>query len=349
MCRNAGVYRHDFDLEVGKLQTSFSKVAVSGGMAAIQELKNGQLTTFSSAPGIQFRVEFLTGAVTTWLYEARNLVPGSAITIVSDTGTVIPVSQKTTISPTRTSWSFDRGAFSYVDITLSPPGTSSGGSFRLAVLSDIQRAIDKVQDIYDKVNSDSSIEFIISAGDLTANGTEEEMQTFQDKLKGLNVPLYATPGNHDAFAGFTPWQKYFGRGSFQFQYKGVFFTFIDTGKAGVEAPTYAYLESWLNAGLDYRSVVLAHIAPIEPSGVRDGAFSSKPEALRVIELLTRYRVDLSLYGHVHSYFKYSHAGIPAYISGGGGALPMRFDGINRHYLTVDFNPGSIDVNVVRVD
>ncbi len=60
---------------------------------------------------------------------------------------------------------------------------------------------------------------------------------------------------------------------------------------------------------------------------------------------------MTIYGHIHSYYAFSNAGIPAYISGGGGAIPERFDGIGRHYLTVDVDPvsGVIETGLVRID
>jgi Icc protein len=62
-------------------------------------------------------------------------------------------------------------------------------------------------------------------------------------------------------------------------------------------------------------------------------------------------VDLTLYGHIHSYYRFHNAGIPAYISGGGGSHPERFDQIGRHFLVVDADPGAgtLQVRVVRVD
>jgi hypothetical protein len=62
-------------------------------------------------------------------------------------------------------------------------------------------------------------------------------------------------------------------------------------------------------------------------------------------------VDLTLYGHIHSYYAFDNAGIPAYISGGGGAIPERFDQIGRHFLTVDVaaERGVERVATVRVD
>ena len=47
----------------------------------------------------------------------------------------------------------------------------------------------------------------------------------------------------------------------------------------------------------------------------------------------------------------ANAGVPAYISGGGGAIPERMDGIGRHYLVVEVDPrvGVRTVGVTRVD
>jgi hypothetical protein len=44
--------------------------------------------------------------------------------------------------------------------------------------------------------------------------------------------------------------------------------------------------------------------------------------------------------------------MPAFISGGGGAEPMRLDGIGRHFLVVDVDPTANEVravDVIRVD
>jgi hypothetical protein len=54
---------------------------------------------------------------------------------------------------------------------------------------------------------------------------------------------------------------------------------------------------------------------------------------------------------VHSYYAFSNAGIAAHITGGGGAIPERLDGIGRHFLTVDVDPDTqlFQVGIVRVD
>jgi hypothetical protein len=59
-------------------------------------------------------------------------------------------------------------------------------------------------------------------------------------------------------------------------------------------------------------------------------------------------VDLALYGHVHTYIPFENAGIPSYISGGGGAEPMKGDGIDRHFLMVELDPENQTIGTVEV-
>ncbi len=78
---------------------------------------------------------------------------------------------------------------------------------------------------------------------------------------------------------------------------------------------------------------------------------SRREASRLLAKLARGQVDVTFFGHIHSYYAYSNAGIPAFISGGGGAYPERLDGIGRHFLKVDADPvvGTTVVGFVPVD
>jgi len=75
-----------------------------------------------------------------------------------------------------------------------------------------------------------------------------------------------------------------------------------------------------------------------------------PPGGALLEKLAAGSVDLTLYGHIHSYYSYENAGIPAVISGGGGAHPERMDGIGRHYVVVTLDDTRVlGTEVVRVD
>jgi Icc-related predicted phosphoesterase len=112
-----------------------------------------------------------------------------------------------------------------------------------------------------------------------------------------------------------------------------------------------WVDDWLAAARDDVHVVGMHIPPLDPVGVRNGAFASRSEASALLARFAEARVDLTLYGHIHSYYSFDNAGIPAFISGGGGALPERFDDIGRHFLLIDVDAtrGVTGTRIVRVD
>jgi Icc-related predicted phosphoesterase len=166
------------------------------------------------------------------------------------------------------------------------------------------------------------------------------------------VPLFATLGNHELGADELYFQQMYGRGSFHFTFRDVAFTLLDSASATIDPRVYGSLERWLASGRDRAHVVAMHIPPFDPVGTRNAAFASRAEASRLVAQLAEANVDVTLYGHIHSFYAFANAGIPAYISGGGGAVPERLDGVGRNYATIDVDParGRIEsVGVVRID
>ena len=75
---------------------------------------------------------------------------------------------------------------------------------------------------------------------------------------------------------------------------------------------------------------------------------SQKEAAKLLTKLGNGNLNAAFYGHIHSYYTYSNAGIPSYIVGGGGAIEERFDGLKRHFVIVETNPSSQDYTVTLV-
>lgn len=166
-----------------------------------------------------------------------------------------------------------------------------------------------------------------------------------------NGPCYTTLGNHELGNDDPP--KYFawyGRATHGFTFGDAAFTLVDSGSATIDPTSLATLEAQLAGNRERLHLVGMHIPPVDPIGVRNGAFASHSEAQRVLSRMAEAKVDLTVYGHVHSYYAFTNAGIPAFITGGGGAIPERFDAIGRHYLIVDADPvrNVFDVVMVRV-
>jgi hypothetical protein len=208
-----------------------------------------------------------------------------------------------------------------------------------------------VGDIYKRINADPSLRQVSREEDEAQRGTVEQLEEFQSRLQESRIPLFATLGNHELITPDPRYHEYFGRGNLHFTFHGVHFTMIDSGNGTLDPRAEESLDGWLEAGRDAVHILGTHIPLVDPIGVRNGAFASRNEAAALLGKLTRANLDLTLYGHVHSYYSFSNAGIPAFISGGGGAIPEQFDGIGRHFLSVDVDPavGVRTVSLVRVD
>lgn len=203
------------------------------------------------------------------------------------------------------------------------------------------------------MNEEPGVRFALLVGDLTERGGDDELERFARELEPLRLPVYTTLGNHELGSsnGDPGYHRWFGRGSFRFVFRGVQFTMLDSASGTLAPEVYDWLDGWLAEGAARTHVVGMHIPPIDPVGVRSGSFASRAEADKLLARLSRGNVDLTVYGHVHSYYAFANAGIPAFITGGGGAIPERMDAIGRHFLVFDVDPTvqRLTSTLVRVD
>jgi predicted phosphodiesterase len=344
-CFAPGEERAERDAEVGRASGSGLQVRVQGGLAAIRGVSQDRLHLWESAPSIVIELESDQAPRSLELF-VENCMPGAKL--VARTGQVhIEVSP----SERRTECVYQLELrTAEVELALGVPGSDSPSAFHFGVLSDVQEAIDRVQDVFSRINQETQLSFLLGAGDLTEQGTRDELERFQAELKSLRIPYYTTLGNHELGESPSLYHDYFGRGSASFTFQGVRFTLLDSASATLDSRVDAWLDDWLTRGQSSVHVVAMHIPPLDPTGVRNGAFASRNEAAELLGRLAAGRVDLTLYGHVHSYYRFNNAGIDAHISGGGGAIPEKFDGIGRHFLDVAVTPSAVQgVKVVRVD
>jgi Icc protein len=236
-------------------------------------------------------------------------------------------------------------------LRLAAPDADRDGDFSFALMSDVQEAIGSVRDLFLRMNQEQDLEFLLGCGDLTEQGSVEELERYQEELRVLELPYYTTLGNHELGADPPPYQDYFGRASFHFRHRGVAFSLLDSGSAMLDPLVHEWVDEWLEAARSDVHIVGMHIPPLDPVGVRNGAFASRSEAAALLARFAEAGVDLTLYGHIHSYYSFDNAGIPAFISGGGGALPERFDNMGRHFMVIDVDArrGVSGTRIVRVD
>lgn len=331
---------------MGRAETDGIRVTVKQGLAAVRRLDGEELVLWGSAPA--FDVELTAEESRTLRLQIWNALPDVAVS-GGDPSVRVQVGPEPDVL-TRRSFVLELPAGTST-VRVAPPDATRRTPLRFAVMSDVQEAIDDVGDIYARVNAEAGVRFLFGAGDLTERGNDGELARFESELSALDVPYFTTLGNHELGESPPRYHDWYGRGSFQFDFHGVTFTLLDSASATLDPIVYGWLDGWLARARDSVHVVGMHIPPLDPTGVRNGAFASRAEAAKLLARLASGRVDLTLYGHVHSFYAFDNAGIPAYISGGGGAIPERFDDIGRHFLVVDADPdrGIQGVRVVRVD
>jgi Icc protein len=338
--------RVERDREVGQAEQAGLSVSVDEGLSAVRSLSDDGLVLWGSAPA--FRLTLSSAQPRTLELEVQNSLPDAELRVLS--GAAQLTSLGAADAPTRLRFQLELPA-GETRLAFAAPDDDSPAPFRFGILSDIQEAIDHVADIYERLNAQRDVRFVLGAGDLTSRGTREQLERFQRELLRLQIPYFATLGNHELGTHPDLFHDYFGRGSFHFRFHGAAFTLLDDGSASLDPTVYDWLDTWLEQSRGDVHIVAMHIPPIDPFGVRNGCWASRSEAAKLLARLAEGRVDATLYGHIHSHYEFDNAGIPAFISGGGGAIPERFDRIGRHFMLFDVDPqrGVTAHTVIKVD
>lgn len=337
------------DLDVGIASAGDVSFAVRDGLAHVLSASPGALTLRAQAPVLRVSAISAAASAGTWVITVENCMPDAELSAEAD-GVALAVVSRPEGRVTVRSWEVELPAAAESLLTIAPPDFDRVERFRFAVLSDIQQGLSSVDDLFERINREDGVRMVLSTGDLVEDGTASELDVFERKLETLTVPFYSTVGNHDLWDGPTEWRRRFGRFSMHFDFKGASFSLVDSASATIDPLVYEWLDDWLVDARDRLHIVLTHIPPLDPVGVRSGSFRSRREANKFLARLAAGGVDLTLYGHIHSHYAFTNAGIPAHISGGGGAWQERLDGIGRHFLVVDVAPDAAPaVTVVEID
>ena len=219
--------RAERDRTVGQATNGALSVRVSDGLAAVRKLETERVLLWASAPAWELELDAVTDGTLT--LDIHNCVADAELTALGPDTRVTPLS---TELPTRKSFTLDLPAGTS-RFRLAPADYRDRAVFRFALMSDVQEAIDRVQDVYRRVN-DEDVRFLLGAGDLTRRGTRAELERFRDELEGLDVPYYTTLGNHELGESPALYQDYYGRANFQFVYRGVYFTLLDSASATLD-------------------------------------------------------------------------------------------------------------------
>lgn len=344
-CPAPGEERALAELSIGRELTAEGvELTVRGGLARVERAERGELVLWAQAPAFELDLLVPATAAGRLRLEVRNS-PGGTEAAFDDGPAVAAIAREHTTSV----FELELTAGAHV-LAVAPADAQADQPFRFLALADIQTALPTVHQVFAEMNRVPDARFVVFMGDLTERSELAEYELALRQLETLDLPFYATLGNHELWADAGRFHRRFGRASFQFVFRQVAFTFADSGDAGLDPLVESWIDEWLEAARDRTHVFLSHFPPVDPEGLRDGSYRSRRDGQRLLAKLAREDVDLTLFGHIHTFHAYTNAGIPSYVSGGGGARQERWDGIERHFLVIDLGAAGIDsVAVRRVD
>jgi len=239
---------------------------------------------------------------------------------------------------------------------LAPP-EEADFLFRFAVYGDSQRGV-RIHRRIARAIQLSGAAVVLHTGDYVQDGRRGEQwdEQFAGPARGLlkNVLFLGVQGNHDRDS-----PRYYellsppgGKSWFCAVRSPVAFFGLDSNRPlGEESEQIAWLREELRACREPWKVVFFHEAPYSSSWPWPGGSLKTREVL--MPLLDEAGAVAVFSGHIHNYERFHRAGIPYFITGGGGdtlAKPEQLPNPYRewtamlhHFCTADVYPGRLEI------
>jgi len=173
-------------------------------------------------------------------------------------------------------------------------------TFQFAVVTDTHYLYSDLADAIKYINRNSTIQFVLYAGDITEYGLKKDFELFYEMNQKLNVPYLTVIGNHDYLSnGKVIYTKMFGDLNYSFNFnKTRFIMFDDIFWESNRTPNFSWLNSSLSKSKELfnNQIVISHIAPFDQ-------FDSTTENY-FQNILSENNVMLSIHGHNHAFSYY---------------------------------------------
>lgn len=215
---------------------------------------------------------------------------------------------------------------------------------RFAYLSDIHIAesarshISNLERCIDDINSQPGIQFVLFGGDITENGSDDEIELSKGLISALRKPWWVVQGNHDAKwseSGCNTFARVYGYERFEFEAGGIKFLGCNSGPNMRMAPalipreSMTWLDSTVRATPPEQPLIFVNHYPQDTSLLN---------YFQVINTLRQGNIQLVLGGHWHRNTILDYQGIPGIL----GRSPDR--GREVGYNLVDIADGVFSIH-----
>lgn len=288
---------------MGIILSSDPVVIIDGG--AIRAQSEEELQIWCYEPEVSLHLDGYEGEV-----RLLNCISGSTVEGVDD----YEYERNTSIS-------FRSSGDSRV-IYVRPPVK---GDFTFAVLGDSQGRNEVLSSILSELGG---CEFALLCGDLTPSGMPAEFATVQDVLDGAPIPVYSTPGNHDAKNdGINEYEARLGQTQYSFSFGGLRFAVVDSSDLNITEEQVSWMREEFR---DYsRRVVVTHAPCFDPYGDNHTLFPDSSN--RLLEFVESDGIEAVFAGHIHAFNHTVIGGTDFIITGGAGGSLVEGE---HHFVNV---------------
>ena len=210
------------------------------------------------------------------------------------------------------------------DITPTPTATPTPETTKFAVVSDTHNCSSCLENIIKKAKNDG-MQIIISAGDLTRDGTKSELEAAKKVFDNSEMRYVVTPGNHDGYKGL--FYNVFTKQGFQsFKINGNKFILIDNSSYGglnYNSKT-ANQKNWIVSEIEecktITCIVVMHRPINHPTSdhiMGEDNANSAAEAKWLLKLLVNNKIKEIESGHIHRFETYTKGGMKTNLVGPG--------------------------------
>jgi len=182
---------------------------------------------------------------------------------------------------------------------LSPP--SFGEEYSFIVITDIHIEggdAHGLENIKKVIDADPKIKFAVLGGDITQNGSEQDIKLFIEIARSLPIPVYPVIGNHDIYFGnWSVWKEQIGSTSYRANGDTATLFILDSANSFFGKEQLDWLENELKSARG-SVFVFSHHNLFVDSTVNIQQLSDTRERARFISLLSG-KCDMMFTGHSH--------------------------------------------------
>jgi predicted phosphodiesterase len=180
--------------------------------------------------------------------------------------------------------------------------------------------------------------FVITCGDNTQDGAEENFKVFKRYLAATGLPCYTTIGNHDIYnGGWAYYRTLLGRSCYTFKVgDNLRMVVFDSANGTLGAPQKEWLANILRTKTESRCLVFTHFQFFAPNIDIVQQYTDEKEIYYLMHLFTTYGANCVFAGHAHEFYDKTVNGV-RYLT----LDDMSDNNGKKHFIRVWVSPYSI--------